>query len=169
MKNISIVFERDKGFVAAAIRAVTKYDSNHVAIRYDSDDWGTPWVLEATVNRGAQPFPVRKRVWTHVYLVNPGCDLVPHIQSSDTLIGQRYDFLAILLFGWLFAIWDYLKLKFFRPHWTLKGQMCSELVATIFNKKFPVAFESPQWTSPAEIALFLDQHPDSFTKVINVA
>ena len=165
MKNISIVFERDEGFVAAAIRAVTKYDSNHVAIRYDSDDWGTSWVLEATVNRGAQPFPVRGRKWTHVYQVTALCDLVPHIQSSETLIGQRYDFLAILLFGWLFAIWDYFKLKLFRPHWTLKGQMCSELVSTILNKQFSGTFESPQWTSPAEISRFLESRPTDFEKL----
>jgi hypothetical protein len=165
VKNISIVFERDKGFVAAAIRAVTKYDSNHVAILYDSDDWETPWVLEATVNRGAQPFPARERKWTHAYQANPGCDLVPHIQSSETLIGQRYDFLAILLFGWLFAIWDYFKLKLFRPHWTIKGQMCSELVSTILNKQFPGTFEAPQWTSPAEISRFLESHSVDFEKL----
>jgi hypothetical protein len=164
VKNEFIAFERDKGVVAALIRFFIRYDSNHLVIQYDSDDWAATWTLEATTTRGAHTKPMRKRKWTHVYRVNDDA-LTTEIQASSNLVGEGYDFAAILLFGWIFILWDYLKLKIFRPHWSFKGQMCSELVANILNKKFEKAFEEPQWTSPAAIAKFLDDHPDTFTKI----
>jgi len=164
MKNLSIVFERDKGFVASAIRAVTKYDSNHMALQYDSEDWAATWTMEATTSHGVHTKPLRERTWTHVYRVNDDA-LTEEIRAGASMIGDGYDFLSILLFGWVFILWDYLKLKIFRPHWSLKGQNCSELFAIILNKKWPGAFAEPQWASPAAIAKFLDDHSEAFTKV----
>lgn len=164
MKNEFIVFERDNNVVAALIRFFTKYDSNHMALQYDSEDWAATWTLEATTTHGVHTKPLRKRTWTHVYRVNDDA-LTNEIRAEADKVGEPYDFASILLCGWVFILWDYLKLKIFRPHWSLKGQNCSEFIANILNRKFVAAFDMPQWTSPADIAKFMDNHPDTFTKI----
>jgi hypothetical protein len=163
MKNLQIVFERDSGFVPGIIRTLTSFDSNHVGITYESDDFpGEVWVMEA-VTKGTRVIPVKNRKWSRIYQVN--CDLVPETRLAARYLGELYDFVGLAMFGVLIVVCRWLKVKFFRPHVTFKGQLCSELVARVLNVKFTEAFPSPQWTSPQEIDKFLKEHAEQFKLV----
>lgn len=163
MKNLRIVFERDTGWVPALIRKLTDFDSNHVAIVYDSEDFADePWVMEAAV-KGTRVIPVKNRTWSHVYQVN--CDLVPAVRSTEKYLGELYDFVGLAVFGIFLTVGRWLKKKILRPNVTFKGQLCSELVANALDLKFPGAFPNPQWTSPQEIDKFLKEHPAEFKLV----
>ena len=160
MKTLEIVFEQDNGFVPRVIRWLTRSDVNHVALRYLSEDWTSEWVAEAAA-RGVRAVPDHGRKWKHRFIVK--YNAVADVQAAQKYIGERYDFVGLVLFGVFIVAWRWLKVKLRRPMHPTSGQFCSEFVAHMLNPKIP--FPEPQWVTPQDILLVCQDRVDLFQKV----
>jgi len=148
MKKVWIVLEKNKGFVQRCIRWFTKSEVDHVAILYWSDFWQSNFILEA-VPSGVKIRPAKDRKFTHKFLVK--YNIAPDIRLAVDKIGQPYDFVSLLAFGWLILCWRYLKIKAKYPWKDAYGQFCSELVGRIMKRNKDICLPESQWVSPEDI------------------
>ena len=153
MKNIRIVFERDKGIVPWLIRYFTSCPYNHVGIEYVSEDWNEPWIVEA-VKSGTRNFPVKPhRKWVRAYeVLYDGADR--DLRALSPMIGLPYDYEGLVVFGFCKMLVNWFKMKVWYPKVTYRGELCSEIVAEFLMPRFGKPAGEPQWVSPADIDAF---------------
>jgi hypothetical protein len=163
MKDICIVFERDKGFIARAIRWFTKGEVNHVAVKYDSEDWQEEWIVEA-MPRGVFARKSKNRKWyaAFKFYSKDGTE-TDDLRRISKHIGEKYDFATFFMFMWVQLCWRWLKLKVKKPWRSAKGQICSELIARLLEKD--IQFENPQWVHPQELLEICRSRKDLFEEI----
>ena len=168
MHDLYIVFEKDKGIVPAIIRYLTNSDINHVAIVFYSADWYCPMTFEATT-KGVRVVPEGSRYWTHEYRINKEIaeDIKDRMTDHRALIGKKYDWLALFLYGWILIFWRWFKIKLKKPLLKAKDQLCSELVARVlwYHIKDLVPQDDPQWVTPQDLLKVCEENPVLFKKV----
>jgi len=164
MNNIQIGFQTGTSWIARMIRwfervAGGKGLTNHVAIRYDSDDWRAKWITAAD-NRGVVAKPEGKRKWT--FLVTPKYDATAHLRVIQEYIGQKYDFPSFFLWAFFILMYRWFRVKIRRPHMKSKAQYCSEYAAHLLIAREGLVIENPQWVRPDQLLVLFKAYPDDY-------
>lgn len=162
MKNIRVAFERDKGFFAWLIRKISGYPYNHIFLVYESEEWVGDWAFEAAA-AGVRTVPRKERKWLNVYSLT--YDGAPAMRRVQTLIGEKYDFRSLFIFGVFILFWRWFRVKIRRPGSKSKTQFCSELVARVFieaQECHKTEISDPQWAKPQDIEEIMKKHPDLY-------
>ena len=159
MRNVRIVFESNQSFIGKMIHWFTRGRVDHVAIIYDSEDWQSPWVTEASTS-GMIAKPARSRKWS--WVVTPKYDAVGHLQSIQEFIGQKYDFQSFFLWIPFLLAWRWLKVKLRRPSMSSRAQYCSEYAAHLALARLGSVVEDPQWVHPEQLLKIFEEHPDDY-------
>lgn len=162
MKNICIFFERGNSELAKAIRWFTDGEVNHVGISYFSDDWQEEWVVEA-LPRGLISHKKKKnQKWYSCFKIKYE-DAVTDVWRVRNRIGNQYDYLSLIGFGWVKLWWKLFKIKIRKPWRSAQGQLCSEAVAEMIKKR--VDIKNPQWIDPQQLLDICRSRPDLFEEV----
>lgn len=162
MKNIIVVFEKDKGIVPWIIRKLTKSEVNHVAISYESADWEGEWVAEAAT-KGVRTVPRKHRQWRKAFKIK--YNAVDHVREAGEYIGNKYDFAGLFGFGWIILMWNLFKVRVRKPWRSASKQLCSEWVSRILIHHDEISFEDPEWVNPQQIVELCEQRPDLFEEI----
>jgi len=164
VNQVYIGFERDPGLVPWLIRKLTRFDYNHILFLYQSADWGGEWTFESVYGRGVRTVPLRATRKIHErYLVK--YDIAPDIRANQELFLQQYDLLGLILFGVWILLKSATRLRLSFNGLKLKGQTCSEVLATVLRNRFYAELEFPQWVNPKDIWNLMQFRPDDFEKV----
>lgn len=130
---IHVVFGTNEQWISKLIRWATRGEYSHAWLEYPSMVWGGRWAAHATeqgvVKEKAERVYARypKRV---AYTIDT-YDLTNGVRAVSDLIGDRYDFMAviwnaILLVLWRSTGWQFLWRHVYR---NASRQSCSEFVA----------------------------------------
>ncbi len=161
MSKVWIVFERDRGFSAWLIRAVMGFEYNHCAILYESDDWESLWVAEATT-RGVRAVPQKKRIWRQRFRVEDP-KIWEAMRAEAIHFGEKYDYVGLVVFGLLILFWKMCKKKLRHPLRSFSGLFCSEYLAMVL-KQLGCAVEDPQYADVRAIWNLCVQNPTQFVE-----
>jgi hypothetical protein len=162
MRKVSIVFYNGNSWVSKVIKWFTRSKVNHVALTYDSQDWGGEMTIEAAANG----------VICHKSTRKPSCEFVitdieafEKIKTIVSYLGEFYDYIGILKFGIVLLWWKIFKKRIRKPLRSTNGQFCSELVARYMQSLPGVIIKNPQWVSPGDLLDICKKNPDIFIRV----
>jgi len=150
MSGVYIGFSKGGNVLSRLICWVTRSDISHAAVVYRDTLWGGWWVAEANAH-GVHTRPMDKRTWR--YLFEPRYDIVPDLQGAKRYIDDHYDFLGLIMFGWVMLCWRLLRLRVKFPLRSPSGQVCSEFAARVARRA--IGGKDPQWISPIDLKMLL--------------
>ena len=162
MKNILIVFERGSSWIAKLIRWFTDGEVNHVGISYFSEDWQEDWIVEALPRGFITHKKKKNQKWYAAFKMNYEGAAID-VRRVRNRVGNQYDYLSLVAFGWVKLWWKLFKIKIKKPWRSAQGQLCSEAVAEII--KLRVDIGNPQWISPQQLLDICRNRPDLFEEV----
>jgi len=163
---IRIVLTASQTPFGAAIRWITKGQVSHAMIQSPDPQWGGEWIAQATL---PQVVRVPAEHARHNVYVEYRCkfDAEAALPKLRDFMGEWYGFGGIVILGWIKLWWRVFKRKLKVPHYTVKGQFCSELVARFFQAAdLPeVAAWDVERITPEDIRRYCERHPDLFEKI----
>jgi hypothetical protein len=169
--SVSLVFTTSNTLVSRIIRWFTNGRVSHAMILYDDPTWGGQWCAEATVG-GVKMVPAEKAMKGVYAVYKCKFDALPALQAVREEIGDRYDYIGLLYFGWVILMWRLFKKKWKRP-WRRAGEeYCSEFVAMMLlaAKKlglvtdFTALLDYPEDNTPESLLEVGERNPESLEK-----
>lgn len=161
-----VVFTASQTWIGKVIRWITGGKVSHAMIQYPDPVWGGDWIAQATwpqvVKVPAEH--ARHRVYVEYRCPDNVAQAFPKIRD---FIGEWYSVEGIVILGWIKLWWRVFRRKFKVPHYTVKGQFCSELVARLFMAAgLP---ETAGWDveriTPEDLRLYCERHPELFQRL----
>lgn len=160
MEQVWIGFERDPGLVPWLIRKATRFQYNHVLYIYKSADWDREWTLES-VKSGVRSVPLKSDRTIHErHRIK--FDIAQDLREAQELIQQPYDLLGLILFGLWYLVKEIFRVRLSFKGLSLKGQLCSELIAIPLKNRFYLEMGNSQWVTPKDIWDLMKKRPEDF-------
>jgi hypothetical protein len=140
-------------------------------ILFDDPVWGGEWVAEATVG-GVKMVPAEKAMHNVYAVYDCTFDAIPALQAIREHVGDGYDYIGLLYFGWAILVWRLFRQKVRRPWRRASEEFCSEFVAMFLQAaqklgKVPALvglFRDPEKNHPEALLAVTEKNPAQFAR-----
>ena len=161
---VKIVLTASPMFLSRLIRRITHGRASHVMIQYQDPVLSGEWVIEASVG-GVHILPAESR--RHHVVAEFEClfDAESGLKGLRKYVGQEYDYVGLVFFGWAILLWRAFRVKVRNPWRKLKNQFCSEITWRFFkrcNLPEEVEKKEPERASPELIYKYMEANPSLF-------
>jgi hypothetical protein len=165
--SVRIVFTASHTWLGRLIRWLSSGRASHVFIQHPSATWGGEWATEATWPMVLQRPAERSRK----YIVKEFlCDFNAPLALNKIRdeVGKWYSFDGLLALGAWLLVWRVFHRKLKHPFHSVRGDLCSELVAKMIRAATEVPDTKnldPDYTTPEQLLCFCEQHPTQFPEI----
>ena len=164
---VRLVFTASNTWMGHIIRWLSKGRASHVFIQHPSATWGGDWATEATWPMVLQRPAEHSR---HNIVKEFFCEFNASLalQKIRNEVGKWYSFDGLFALGFWLLVWRVFHRKARHPFHSVRGDLCSELVAKMLRAATEVPDTGkfdPDYTTPEMLLAFCETHPTQFKEI----